>query len=131
MAGSPRVGQVFKQQVDALGRQREVVAAMGFLPALQARFTGLHDRVLVHQQVAQERAAKVSGLARAARLLIQAAAMGLGAMLVIDSDAHGVNTLSNIRYGVATARRAWVGPEQVANTREWPELDRLRKRSRR
>ena len=33
-----------------------------------------------------------------------------GAMLVIDSDAHGVNTLSNIRYGVATARRAWVGP---------------------
>jgi DNA polymerase (family X) len=54
-----------------------------------------------------------------------------GAMLVIDSDAHGVNTLSNIRYGVATARRAWVGPDRVANTREWPELDRLRKRSRR
>jgi DNA polymerase (family 10) len=53
-----------------------------------------------------------------------------GAMLVIDSDAHGVNTLSNMRYGVATARRAWVGPDRVANTREWPELDRLRKRSR-
>ena len=54
-----------------------------------------------------------------------------GATLVIDSDAHGVNTLANIRYGVATARRAWVGPDRVANTREWPELDRLRKRSRR
>jgi DNA polymerase (family X) len=54
-----------------------------------------------------------------------------GAMLVIDSDAHGTNTLSNMRYGVATARRAWVGPDCVANTREWPELDRLRKRSRR
>jgi DNA polymerase (family 10) len=53
-----------------------------------------------------------------------------GAMLVIDSDAHGTNTLSNMRYGVATARRAWVGPDRVANTREWPELDRLRKRSR-
>jgi len=53
-----------------------------------------------------------------------------GAMLVIDSDAHGVNTLGNIRYGVATARRAWVGPDRVANTREWPELDRLRKRGR-
>jgi len=53
-----------------------------------------------------------------------------GAMLVIDSDAHGVNTLSNMRYGVATARRGWVGPDRVANTREWPELDRLRKRSR-
>jgi DNA polymerase (family 10) len=53
-----------------------------------------------------------------------------GAMLVIDSDAHGVNTLSNMRYGVATARRAWISPDRVANTREWPELDRLRKRSR-
>ena len=54
-----------------------------------------------------------------------------GAMLVIDSDAHGVNTLSNIRYGVATARRAWIGPDRVANARDWPELDRLRKRANR
>jgi DNA polymerase (family 10) len=53
-----------------------------------------------------------------------------GVMLVIDSDAHGVNTLANVRYGVATARRAWIGPDRVANTRDWPELDRLRKRSR-
>jgi DNA polymerase (family 10) len=39
-----------------------------------------------------------------------------------------VETLANIRYGVATARRAWVTAEQVANTRPWPELDALRKR---
>jgi DNA polymerase (family 10) len=51
-----------------------------------------------------------------------------GAMLVIDSDAHGVETLANIRYGVATARRGWVRAEQVANTRSWAELDALRKR---
>ena len=36
-----------------------------------------------------------------------------------------------MRYGVATARRAWLTAEQVANTRTWPELDELRKRSRR
>ena len=54
-----------------------------------------------------------------------------GAMLVIDSDAHGVETLANIRYGVATARRGWVRAEQVANTRPWAELDALRKRGRR
>ncbi|MBA2579241.1 MAG: DNA polymerase/3'-5' exonuclease PolX [Thermoleophilaceae bacterium] len=53
-----------------------------------------------------------------------------GAMLLIDSDAHGVNTLANIRYGVDTARRAWLTREHVANTRSWPELDALRKRSR-
>jgi DNA polymerase (family 10) len=51
-----------------------------------------------------------------------------GAMLVIDSDGHGVDTLSNIAYGVATARRGWVTAERVANTREWPELHALRKR---
>ena len=53
-----------------------------------------------------------------------------GATIVIDSDAHGPETLANIRYGVATARRAWLTAEQVANTRPWPELDRLRKRGR-
>jgi DNA polymerase (family 10) len=51
-----------------------------------------------------------------------------GVMLVIDSDSHGVETLANIRYGVATARRGWVTAGQVANTRPWKELDSLRKR---
>ncbi|MGZ4200667.1 MAG: DNA polymerase/3'-5' exonuclease PolX [Thermoleophilaceae bacterium] len=54
-----------------------------------------------------------------------------GATLLIDSDAHGTETLANIRYGVATARRGWVTAEQVANTRPWDELNRLRKRSQR
>ncbi len=59
------------------------------------------------------------------------AAAQAGVTLVIDSDAHGVDTLvENMRYGVATARRAWLTPAQVANTRPWPELDQLRKRSR-
>jgi DNA polymerase (family X) len=53
-----------------------------------------------------------------------------GVPIVIDSDAHGVDTLEKIRFGVATARRGWLGPQQVANTRSWPELDRLRKRGR-
>ncbi len=46
-----------------------------------------------------------------------------GARILIDSDAHGADTLANIRYGVATARRAWLTREQVANTRPWAELD--------
>ncbi|GAC1324920.1 MAG: DNA polymerase/3'-5' exonuclease PolX [Thermoleophilaceae bacterium] len=56
------------------------------------------------------------------------AAVEAGATLVIDSDAHGRETLANIRYGVATARRAWIEASSVANTRSWPELDALRKR---
>jgi DNA polymerase (family X) len=59
------------------------------------------------------------------------AAAEAGATIVIDSDAHGADTLvRNMRYGVATARRAWLTAAQVANTRPWVELARLRKRGR-
>jgi DNA polymerase (family 10) len=57
-------------------------------------------------------------------------AVEAGAKIVIDSDGHGVNTLRNVAYGVATARRAWLTAENVANTRSWEELDRMRSRSR-
>ncbi|TMM08933.1 MAG: DNA polymerase/3'-5' exonuclease PolX [Actinobacteria bacterium] len=57
-----------------------------------------------------------------ARIAVEA-----GARIVIDSDAHGTETLANIRYGIATARRAWLTADHVANTRSWPELDVLRK----
>jgi DNA polymerase (family 10) len=43
---------------------------------------------------------------------------------LIDSDAHRVDTLHNMRWGVATARRAWLTREQIANTRPWAELRR-------
>jgi DNA polymerase (family X) len=58
------------------------------------------------------------------------AAVEAGATLVIDSDAHWPRTLPNMRYGLATARRAWVTAAQVANTRSWAEVDKLRKRGR-
>jgi DNA polymerase (family 10) len=47
---------------------------------------------------------------------------------VIDSDAHWTKTMPNIRYGVATARRAWLTAADVVNTRPWAELDAMRKR---
>lgn len=52
-----------------------------------------------------------------------------GTMLIVNTDAHSVAGLDNMRYGVATARRAWLPAEQVANTREWRGLARLRKRA--
>jgi DNA polymerase (family X) len=56
------------------------------------------------------------------------AAVEAGVTIMIDSDSHGVDTLANIRYGVATARRAWLTAENVGNTRSWDELRKLRKR---
>ena len=54
-------------------------------------------------------------------------AVEAGVTLTIDSDAHGTETLANVRYGVATARRAWIGPGSIANTRPWDDLNALRK----
>jgi DNA polymerase (family 10) len=52
-----------------------------------------------------------------------------GAWIVLNTDAHGVDTLSNMAYSVATARRAWLSPDQVANTRPWTRFSKLRKRA--
>jgi DNA polymerase (family 10) len=57
------------------------------------------------------------------------AAAEAGVRILIDSDAHSVRNLELLKYGVATARRAWLTAEQVANTRPWPEFARLRKRA--
>jgi DNA polymerase (family 10) len=57
------------------------------------------------------------------------AAARAGVTLVIDSDAHRTATLANMRWGVATARRAWLTAPDIANTRPWPQLERLRKRA--
>jgi DNA polymerase (family 10) len=56
------------------------------------------------------------------------AAAEAGVTIMINSDSHGVDTLTNIRYGVATARRAWLTADNVGNTRSWEKLRKLRKR---
>ena len=53
-----------------------------------------------------------------------------GVRILIDSDAHSTVNLRLLSYGVDTARRAWLTPEQVANTRPWAEFRKLRKRER-
>jgi DNA polymerase (family X) len=50
-----------------------------------------------------------------------------GATIVLNTDAHGVDTLSNMAYGIATARRAWLTAGDIANTRDWSEFKKLLK----
>jgi DNA polymerase (family 10) len=50
-----------------------------------------------------------------------------GATIVLNTDAHGVDTLENMQYAVATARRAWLTKVEVANTRTWAQFKKLRK----
>ena len=58
------------------------------------------------------------------------AAAGAGVPILVNSDAHGVNTLGTTRWGITTARRAWLTAADVANTRPWEEFQALRKRAR-
>lgn len=57
-----------------------------------------------------------------ARLAVEA-----GVKIVLNTDAHGVDTLDYMAYAVATARRAWLTAADVANTRGWAQFKKLRK----
>jgi DNA polymerase (family 10) len=43
-------------------------------------------------------------------------AIEMGVMLSIDTDAHSASDFDVLRYGILTARRAWVQPQNVINT---------------
>jgi len=50
-------------------------------------------------------------------------AVAAGVTLVIDSDCHRSDGLGRqMRFGVGTARRGWIGPEHVLNTRGLDEV---------
>ncbi|MDE2805674.1 MAG: PHP domain-containing protein [Gemmatimonadota bacterium] len=42
----------------------------------------------------------------------------LGVRVVVNSDAHSVARLDNMRYGIDQARRGWLQPAQIANAAE-------------
>ncbi len=52
----------------------------------------------------------------------------MGVKAVISTDAHSPNALAHIRFGVKQARRAWLEPDDVLNTRSWPQLKKLLER---
>jgi DNA polymerase (family 10) len=53
-----------------------------------------------------------------------------GAMIVVSTDAHSVMALGNVRWGLQVARRAWLSPEAVLNTRPLGEMRVLLRRNR-
>src|SRR5262249_54884167 len=54
-----------------------------------------------------------------------------GAKLVLSTDAHALKELDALRWGVIVARRAWIEPSDVLNTRPLPEMRALLRRNRR
>jgi DNA polymerase (family 10) len=49
-------------------------------------------------------------------------AVGLGCLVSIDSDAHDIRELGYVRWGTSQARRAWITPNDVLNTRSRADL---------
>ncbi len=58
------------------------------------------------------------------------AAAAAGVPIIINCDAHRVGGFEVARYGIATARRAWLTAGDVANTGSWQEVAALRPRNR-
>lgn len=57
-------------------------------------------------------------------------AIELGVRLIINCDAHHVDDLNNLHFGVATACRGWASTENVVNTRPPEEFVGLWKKNR-
>jgi DNA polymerase (family 10) len=56
------------------------------------------------------------------------AAKEAGLKLIVSSDAHEVRSQAYVELAVAQARRGWLTKADVANTRTWKQLDKLRKK---
>jgi DNA polymerase (family 10) len=52
----------------------------------------------------------------------------LGVRFAIDTDAHQVNSLDDLRYGVLTARRGWAQKQDFVNSLDLDDLEKWLKR---
>ena len=50
------------------------------------------------------------------------AAKEAGVSIGINTDAHNIGSLDNLKYGIKQARRGTLQASDVANTRSWPEM---------
>jgi DNA polymerase (family X) len=48
-----------------------------------------------------------------------------GVLVAVSSDAHSTHDFAHLRYGIGQARRGWLAPGDVLNTRGLRELESL------
>jgi DNA polymerase (family 10) len=56
-------------------------------------------------------------------------AKDMGLKLAISTDAHSIADMDFIRYGVDQARRGWLEPDDIINTRSLKQLKKMLKRT--
>ena len=85
-------------------RNAEVIRAMGMLPGLAKVWRERHDFGLGLQGLASDKAATIAAVAKAVRLFLQIAVLGVGALLVIKQETTaGVMIAASIVMGRALA----------------------------
>lgn len=85
-------------------RNAEVIASMGMLHTLRARWQQKQHNVLVFQSVASDQAGMVSSMSKTFRQLIQSLILGLGAYLAINHEiSPGLMIAGSILLGRALA----------------------------
>lgn len=85
-------------------RNAEVIEALGMLPAIRRRWFKLHEKFLMQQALASDRAGLLSAVTRFARISMQSLALGFGALLAINGDmTSGMMIAASILVGRALA----------------------------
>lgn len=107
----------------------EIIEAMGMLPALMERWRTFQDRMLSLQSIASDRAGQLAAVTKFVRMILQSAALGVGALLVIQNEATpGVMIAASILTGRALApMELLIGTwKQFVSTRvSWQRLGEL------
>jgi ATP-binding cassette subfamily C exporter for protease/lipase len=85
-------------------RNAEVIEAMGMLPAIRARWFKLHQKFLMQQALASDRAGVLNAITRFVRISMQSLALGYGALLAIQGEiTPGMMIAGSIIVGRALA----------------------------
>ncbi|TLD46905.1 MAG: Type I secretion system ATP-binding protein PrsD [Accumulibacter sp.] len=85
-------------------RNAEVIEAMGMLPAIRGRWFKLHQKFLMQQALASDRAGVLNAITRFVRISMQSLALGYGALLAIEGEiTPGMMIAGSIIMGRALA----------------------------
>jgi len=89
---------------ELVGRNAEVVHAMGMLGALTERWSRFHEYGVAWQAVASDRIAIIQAIAKFVRMSLQIAILGVGPWLVLDQElSAGAMVAASIIMGRALA----------------------------
>ncbi|MBK7673278.1 MAG: type I secretion system permease/ATPase [Candidatus Accumulibacter sp.] len=104
LAEAQKLAMAASTQANNHLRNAEVIEAMGMLPAIRRRWFQLHQKFLMQQALASDRAGVLNALTRFARISMQSLALGYGALLAIHGEiTPGMMIAGSILVGRALA----------------------------